>query len=95
MLILYVCLWKCFHTHFCCVIESNRHVLVEAGAVELFVQLLSSSDQDIQFYCAAALSNLAVHGKEVGQGTVELGRKGCKEGAKGGGKDGERGGNKG
>ena len=90
LLILYACLWKCFHTHFCCVVESNRHVLVEAGAVELFAQLLSSSDQDIQFYCAAALSNLAVHGKEVGQGTVLSGELGqgvghSKEGAKGGG----------
>lgn len=42
--------------------ESNRHVLVEAGAISVFVQLLDSSDEDIQFYSAAALSNLAVHG---------------------------------
>lgn len=43
--------------------ESNRHVLVEAGAISVFVQLLESSDEDIQFYSAAALSNLAVHGE--------------------------------
>ena len=42
--------------------ESNRHVLVDAGAISVFVQLLESSDEDIQFYSAAALSNLAVHG---------------------------------
>ena len=29
----------------------------------VFVQLLDSSDEDVQFYCAAALSNLAVHGR--------------------------------
>lgn len=28
----------------------------------MFVQLLDSKDVDVQFYCAAALSNLAVHG---------------------------------
>lgn len=46
-------------------LESNRHVLVEAGAISVFVQLLDSSDEDVQFYCAAALSNLAVHGKSL------------------------------
>ena len=48
--------------------ESNRHVLVEAGAISVFVQLLESSDEDIQFYSAAALSNLAVHGEWGGGG---------------------------
>ena len=42
-------------------IDSNRHELVRTGAVPVFVQLLDSSDEDVQFYCAAALSNLAVH----------------------------------
>lgn len=37
-------------------------MLVEAGAISVFVQLLGSSDEDVQFYSAAALSNLAVHG---------------------------------
>jgi len=50
-----------------CVAESNRHVLVEAGGAEVFSQLLNSPDQDIQFYCAAALSNLAVHGEPACQ----------------------------
>ena len=44
-------------------IDSNRHELVRTGAVPVFVQLLDSSDEDVQFYCAAALSNLAVHGR--------------------------------
>ena len=46
----------------CDATESNRHVLVEAGAVSVFVQLLDCNDEDVQFYSAAALSNLAVHG---------------------------------
>ena len=29
----------------------------------MFVQLLDSGDEDVQFYCAAALSNLAVHSR--------------------------------
>ena len=45
--------------------ESNRHVLVEAGAITAFVKLLESNDEDVQFYSAAALSNLAVHGNLV------------------------------
>ena len=44
-------------------VDSNRHVLVQTGAIPVFVQLLDSSDEDVQFYCAAALSNLAVHGQ--------------------------------
>ena len=44
-------------------LDSNRHELVQTGAVPVFVQLLDSSDEDVQFYCAAALSNLAVHGR--------------------------------
>ena len=35
---------------------------MQAGAIPVFVQLLDSADQDIQFYCAAAISNLAVNG---------------------------------
>lgn len=46
--------------------ESNRHLLVEAGAISVFVQLLASSDYDVQFYSAAALSNFAVHGASPG-----------------------------
>ena len=45
--------------------ESNRQELVNAGAVIVFVQLLESQDEDVQFYCAAALSNLAVRGVYV------------------------------
>lgn len=43
--------------------DSNRQVLVQAGAVLVFVQLLESRDTEVQFYCAAALSNLAVSGE--------------------------------
>ena len=42
--------------------ESNRERLVQGGGVSVFVRLLGSKDADVQFYCAAALSNLAVHG---------------------------------
>ena len=45
--------------------DSNRQELVQAGAVPVFVQLLDSRDVDVQFYCAAALSNLAVSGEWV------------------------------
>lgn len=33
------------------------------GVLPVFIKLLRSQDQDIQYYCAAALSNLAVDGK--------------------------------
>ena len=45
--------------------ESNREKLVQAGGVAVFVHLLDSKDADVQFYCAAALSNLAVHGMYI------------------------------
>ena len=35
-------------------------MLVSHGAVPLFINSLQSEDQEIQYYCAAALSNLAV-----------------------------------
>jgi len=38
-------------------------MLVRSGAVPIFVHLLDSSDEDIRFYSAAALSNIAVNGK--------------------------------
>lgn len=52
------------HMHFVALpsLESNRHLLVEAGGIDVFVQLLESGDEDVQFYSAASLSNLAVHG---------------------------------
>ena len=46
-------------------IESNRQDLVQSGAVAVFIKLLESRDIDVQFYCAAALSNIAVHGKQI------------------------------
>ncbi len=40
--------------------ESNRSALVSKGAVQLFIDLLDTDDIDVQYYCAAAISNLAV-----------------------------------
>ncbi|TQS31662.1 hypothetical protein Golomagni_08053, partial [Golovinomyces magnicellulatus] len=42
--------------------DENRQQLVNAGAIPVLVQLLSSSDVDVQYYCTTALSNIAVDG---------------------------------
>ncbi|MCJ1431260.1 Vacuolar protein 8 [Xylographa pallens] len=42
------------------VIDDNRVQLVNAGAIPVLVQLLTSSDVDVQYYCTTALSNIAV-----------------------------------
>ena len=42
------------------VIDDNRQQLVNAGAIPVLVQLLSSPDVDVQYYCTTALSNIAV-----------------------------------
>ena len=42
--------------------EGNREKLVQCGGVPVFVHLLTSNNTDIQFYSAASISNLAVHG---------------------------------
>jgi vacuolar protein 8 len=44
------------------VLDENRQQLVNAGAIPVLVQLLSSSDVDVQYYCTTALSNIAVDG---------------------------------
>ena len=41
-------------------LDDNRQQLVNAGAIPVLVQLLSSSDVDVQYYCTTALSNIAV-----------------------------------
>lgn len=41
-------------------VEDNRRQLVNAGAIPVLVELLSSPDIDVQFYCTTALSNIAV-----------------------------------
>lgn len=41
-------------------IDDNRQQLVNAGAIPVLVQLLSSTDVDVQYYCTTALSNIAV-----------------------------------
>lgn len=41
-------------------IDENRQQLVNAGAIPVLVQLLSSPDVDVQYYCTTALSNIAV-----------------------------------
>jgi vacuolar protein 8 len=40
--------------------DENRQQLVNAGAIPVLVQLLSSNDVDVQYYCTTALSNIAV-----------------------------------
>ena len=42
--------------------DENRQQLVNAGALPVLVQLLSSPDVDVQYYCTTALSNIAVDG---------------------------------
>ena len=41
-------------------VDENRQQLVNAGAIPVLVQLLSSPDVDVQYYCTTALSNIAV-----------------------------------
>lgn len=43
-----------------CGTDENRQQLVNAGAIPVLVQLLSSPDVDVQYYCTTALSNIAV-----------------------------------
>ena len=40
--------------------DENRQQLVNAGAIPVLVNLLSSLDTDVQYYCTTALSNIAV-----------------------------------
>ena len=42
------------------ILDDNRQQLVNAGAIPVLVQLLSSPDVDVQYYCTTALSNIAV-----------------------------------
>jgi vacuolar protein 8 len=42
------------------IIDENRALLVQAGAVPVLVSLLLSPDADIQYYCTTAISNIAV-----------------------------------
>lgn len=49
-----------YHTCADTVPDDNRQQLVNAGAIPVLVQLLSSSDVDVQYYCTTALSNIAV-----------------------------------
>ena len=41
---------------------ANRISIVGEGGVPYLVQLLESQDEEIQFYCSATLSNIAVDG---------------------------------
>jgi len=41
--------------------ESTREHLAQSGALAVLVEVLSTDDADIQHYCAAALSNMAVN----------------------------------
>ena len=40
--------------------ESSRNELVREGALPVLVEVLHTPDHDVQYYCAAALSNMAV-----------------------------------
>jgi len=40
--------------------DDNRQQLVAAGAIPVLVNLLASTDTDVQYYCTTALSNIAV-----------------------------------
>jgi vacuolar protein 8 len=44
-------------------VEENRQQLVYANAIPVLTSLLNSDDQDVQYYCTTALSNIAVDGK--------------------------------
>jgi vacuolar protein 8 len=54
------CYSSCTPTHIRS--DENRQQLVNAGAIPVLVQLLSSTDVDVQYYCTTALSNIAVDG---------------------------------
>jgi len=42
--------------------DENRQQLVNAGAIPVLVSLLNSPNTDVQYYCTATLSNIAVDG---------------------------------
>jgi vacuolar protein 8 len=44
-------------------LEENRQQLVNANAIPVLTGLLNSDDQDVQYYCTTALSNIAVDGE--------------------------------
>ena len=48
-----------------CVAASNRQQLVTAGVIPVLIRLLQSQDEDVQYYSAAAISNLAVDGTGI------------------------------
>lgn len=43
-------------------LAANRTSIVGEGGVPYLVQLLECNDEEIQFYCSATLSNIAVDG---------------------------------
>lgn len=47
------------------VAASNRQQLVTAGVIPVLIRLLQSQDEDVQYYSAAAISNLAVDGTGI------------------------------
>ena len=48
-----------------CDVDSNREELVRCNGLPVLLDLLQSSDRDVQYYTAAALSNIAVNGKDL------------------------------
>ena len=53
--------------------ESTREHLVQSGALAVLVEVLHTDDADLQHYCAAALSNMAVNERHRTM-TVALGQ---------------------
>ena len=43
--------------------ETNRNDLVSQGAIPVLIEALQADDHDIQYYCSAALSNIAINDK--------------------------------
>lgn len=59
-LLCYIGLFLCVPS--ACATASNRQQLVAEGVIPVLIRLLQSKDEDVQYYSAAAISNLAVDG---------------------------------
>lgn len=59
--------------------EANRNEIVEQGGVPILASALHHDNEDLQYYCAAAVSNLAINEKHrsmlVGLGSASVPRR--------------------